>query len=119
MDRCTTVTYQGQDIQIFNYEGLRGTELLETVRAATQIMLNGAPDTLLVLANFTNTYIDDQVIGYLTNAESRAASKNTKKIAVVGVTGLKKLFFNTYNAVTFTQAKAFDTVEEAKDYLAA
>ncbi len=117
MERCTILTYHGNAIQLFNYEGLHGTELLETVRAATQIMLNGAPNELLVLADFSNTYLDEQVIGYLTSSESRSASKNAKKIAVVGVTGLKKIFFNMYNAVTFTQAKACDSIESAKDYL--
>jgi hypothetical protein len=119
MERCTTLIYRGKTIHLFNYEGLRGADLLETVRAATQIMLKAEAGRLLVLTNFTNTYLDDQIMGYLTGAESRAASHHAHKIAVVGVTGLKKLFFNMYNAVTVTQAKAFDTVGAAKDYLVA
>lgn len=119
MERCTTCLYQGKEIQMFDYSGLRDAELLNTVQAATQIMLNGAPGELLVLADFRKTYINDEVIGYLTGAESRAASKNARKIAVLGVTGLKKLFFNAYNAATFATAKAFDTLDEAKAYLVA
>ena len=89
MERCRTLTYQGKNILMFDYEGLRGIELLETVRTATQMMLKSASGELLILANFTNTYIDDKIIVYLTNAESRKASKNAKKIAAVGVTGIK------------------------------
>ena len=117
MERCKTITYQGKDIYVFDYEGLRGTELLNTVKAATQVMLKAAPGQLLVLANFTDTYVDEHIVGYLTSEESRTASKNAQKIAAVGITGLKKLFFNMYNAVSRTQAKACDTMEAAKEYL--
>ena len=102
---------------MFDYEGLRGNELLTTVKTATQLMLDANPDELLVLANFTNTYINDEIISYLTSSESKAASRNAKKIAAIGITGIKKLFFNMYNAISRTQAKAFNTIESAKDYL--
>jgi hypothetical protein len=119
MERCTTLTYRGKEILLFDYKGLHGQELLATIQTATQIMLKGEPGELLILADFSDTYLDDRVIGYLTNSESRAASRNARKIAVVGVTGLKKIFFNMYNAVTLTKAKACDSVEAAKEYLMA
>ena len=80
-------------------------------------MLDAKPDELLVLANFTNTYVNDEIIRYLTSSESKAASKNAKKIAAVGIIGIKKLYFNMYNAISRTPAKACDTIEAAKDYL--
>ena len=66
---------------------------------------------------FTNTYINDEIIRYLTNSESKAVSKNAKKIATVGIIGIKRVFFNLYNAISRTPAKTFDTIEAAKDYL--
>ena len=117
MERCRNILHKSKTILLFDYEGLRGEELLLTIKKATQRMLDAQPGELLVLANFTNTYLNDEIIGYLTSSESKTASKNAKKLAVVGVTGLKKLFFNIYNSISSTQAKACATIEAAKDYL--
>lgn len=119
MERIYTLNYQGKAILFCNYEGLRGNELLATLKTATQQTLAAQNEELLILANFTDTYTNKEVMDYLTGPESKAATRNTKKIAVVGITGLKKMFFNVYNTVSQTKAYAFETLEAAKDYLVA
>ena len=39
------------------------------------------------------------------------------KIAVVGITGIKKIFLNVYNQFIGGKTKAFETEEEAKEWL--
>jgi hypothetical protein len=117
MSRCTTIIHEGKEILHFNYVGLRGEELLNTIKTATRIMLEASGSELLVLADFTDTYVDNEIMGYLQGEESKRASQNAKKIAAVGITGLKKLFMNMYNIATRANARAFNTVEAAKRYL--
>ena len=117
MERCRNIVHHDKTILLLDYEGLRGEELLNTIKTATQHMLDAQPGKLLVLANFTNTYLNDEIMGYLTGTESKTASKNAKKLAVVGMTGIKKLFLNVYNSISTTQAKTCTTIEAAKDYL--
>jgi hypothetical protein len=39
------------------------------------------------------------------------------KDAIVGVTGIKKILFQIYNAVVRVRTKAFDTEEAAREWL--
>jgi len=41
----------------------------------------------------------------------------TEKGAVLGVTGIKKVLLNAYNMVAGEKLRAFDSEEEAKEYL--
>ncbi|MCK5536338.1 MAG: hypothetical protein KAI79_05890, partial [Bacteroidales bacterium] len=48
----------------------------------------------------------------------KLAKSITKKSATVGLSSAKKIILNSINTFSQAKIKAFDTVEEAKDWLA-
>lgn len=117
MNRREIINYKGQEIVCFNYNGLRGAELFEQLKVNTQFLLNSPKDDFLTLSDFSNTYATEEIIAYFRSQESKAAAQKTRKKALIGVSGLKKMFLNLYNRVTGAGAKAFDDLESARDYL--
>jgi hypothetical protein len=110
------ITYKGHDILFTDYKGLRGHEIVEMLHTANMIILE-AKGSVLGLADFTGTYATDEIVAYLQCEETKQAARNLRKNAVVGVTGIKRLFLNLYNKVTGGGAKSFDDLESAKEYL--
>ena len=117
MARCEYITYKGKRLLFANYTGLNGKELLTIIQEATRMMLADQSGELLFLGDFSNTHVDDEIMKFLQNEESKRAAKNAKKIAVTGIVGIKKIFYNLYNAVHGGKAHAFDTLDQAKEYL--
>lgn len=111
------ITYKGQQIVHFDYRGLRGRELLEQLRVNTRTILESPRDDFLTLSDFRGSYADEDALEYLKSDEIKAAARKTKKKAVLGITGLKKLFLNVYNSVTGAGTRAFDDEDAAKEYL--
>jgi hypothetical protein len=112
-----TITYKGHEIIFFDYSGLRGKELLEQLQVNTRLVLDAPHNNLLTLSDFRNTYADEELVAYLKCEESKAAAQKTRKKAVLGITGLKKMFLNMYNTFTGVGARAFDNEDAAKEYL--
>ncbi len=117
MNQYEKMTYNGQDILLFNYIGLRGEQLLERIKANTRRIIQAERNAFLVLSDFTNTYATDDIMEYLQSDEGQAAAAKTTKAAVVGVTGIKKVLLNAYNQVAHAQTRAFPDIESAKEYL--
>ena len=117
MGECKFITYAGQEILFADHVGLRGEALLHSLRRATQKALETPQSDLLLLADYTGTYVNDEIMAYLSGEESKQAAKKARKIAVVGVTGIKKIFLNTYNLMTGSGTRAFNDLESAKQYL--
>lgn len=117
MAGCEWITYQGQRILSIDHTGLRGDEILRNMQAANALILKEPDDSVLSLADFTGTYATDELVQYLQSDETKRAAQKVRKMAVVGITGLKKLFLNLYNSVTGSGAKPFDDIASAKHYL--
>jgi hypothetical protein len=117
MNRCETIIYKGKEITFFNYNGLRGEELLEQLKANTQYLLDSPKNDFLTLSDFSKAYGTDETLAFLQSEPAKAAAKKTKKKALLGITGLKKMFLNIYNTFTGAGARAFNDIESAKEYL--
>ena len=116
MAGCEWMTYKGQDILFTDYTGLQGHEIVKMMQTANRIIIE-ADDSVLGLADFSGTYATDEIVAYLQSEDSKQAAKNLKKNAVIGVTGIKKMFLNLYNMVTGGGAKPFEDLASAKEYL--
>ena len=99
-----------------NHQGLSGSKLISNFAEANKILINGGQDQLL-LTDFRNASLSKEVIDYIKSDETKAASGNCKKQAIVGITGIKKMILNVYNGMTKANMKIFNTFEEAKEYL--
>lgn len=120
MDRASFVEYKGKQIYFINYTNIKSeTDFMAAIRETNEfrkkVMLDGKKD-LLMLVDFTNSYVLGDVLKEL--KRSAAETKPiTKKSAVVGITGSKKVLLNIVNSVTHIGSKPFDTIEEAKEWL--
>ncbi len=114
--RIELVTYKEKEIILFNYVGLRGEEALEQMKTNTQYVLDYQGE-VLTLSDFTDTFMTDEIMEFLKSDASKAAGQKAKKKAILGMSPLKIIFMNIYNAVTGANTKAFDNAEDAKEFL--
>jgi hypothetical protein len=116
MAGCKWITYKGHKILFADYKGLRDHDIVKMMQSANK-MVEEAEDRVLGLSDFSGTYATDEIVKYLQSEDSKQTAKKFQKNAVVGVTGIKKMFLNVYNMVTGGGAKPFDNLESAKEYL--
>ncbi len=114
--RMKYVTHKGMEIEINDFTNLRGDRFASIIKANTQISLNSDKRDLLGIIDVSNSYINKETLNAF-NESGEATKHLIAKTAVVGVTGLKKIFLNVVNKFTKLEAKPFDTIEEAKDWL--
>lgn len=114
---CEYGIYRGQRILFCNHAGLRGAALLENVTFAAQMTLADHSGHLLLLTDFSNASVNDAVMEFFQSDRSKQAAQKPKKQAVVGITGMKKLFLHIYHTATGGKARPYDDLEAAKQYL--
>jgi hypothetical protein len=68
------------------------------------------------LSNFEGTFGSDEFMARTRELSPLFQSK-TKKEAVLGIKGLKKILLHAYNAFSKSKLLQFNTKEEALDYL--
>ena len=105
------IFYQDYSQHFFNYQAVK--DELEEVQ---EIVVKQAPNSLLVLANFTDTSIAGDLMSAL-NAGSIRTKDHVRKTAVIGVTGIKKRLADMLTKLTGQPLKYFDTESEAKEWL--
>ena len=118
MNRTRFVEHQGKKILHVDFSGCDKTTLAPAVEEAkTAIKLLPAASALL-FTDVTNTEMSRQTSALIKDFSSH----NTPFVAasaVAGVTGLKKLIYNTVMGLTGRSIALFDTIEQAKDWLVA
>ena len=109
------ITHKGKEILYVNYSGMGKEEVLQTMDDATEFALE-QNRPMLRLSNMTDVYAVTEIVD-----KAKQCGKKTKhltiKRAAVGITGAKKVLINAFNRFTGNNAKAFDTVEDAKEWL--
>jgi len=110
------ITYKGKEILYVDYRNLIPETFLEVIPQAHHFIMNSGKKDILELVDITGSFGNDKVMEELkrTALESQAL---IKKRAVVGVTGVKKILLNALSNFTKEKILAFNTVEEALEYL--
>lgn len=116
MERIQEINYKGKKVLYGDHTGLSGKNLVDNVIALTKKVIVSNEKPVLVLSNFSDSYASKELMDYLHSEESKL-SANMSKVAVVGIVGIKKLLLNSYNQITRGNTKAFDTEEQAKEWL--
>ena len=88
------------------------------VHKAAQMIVDSGKNDVLSLSDVTGCFFNNEIMEVL-KEQSKISMPLTKKAAVVGITGIKKILLNAVNAVNANARKPFDTIEEAKDWLVA
>lgn len=86
------------------------------IERITDLTFRSGKKDILLIVDVTGAYANKEVVSAF--SESGKKSKVLlKKTAVVGITGVKKIFLNIVNKFTGLNAKALSSMEEAKEWL--
>ncbi len=114
------VNYQGKEIYFIDYSHIETSEeFLKTMREAAafreKVKSMGKKD-LLVLVDITGSYPSMEVFDELKKA-GRIIREITRKEAIVGITGYKKVLLQIIRTFTNLDFHVFETIEKAKNWL--
>jgi hypothetical protein len=83
---------------------------------ASQITVAQPENSVLIITDVRNTVISTAALK-IAQESSAATTKHVRKTAVVGISGFRRYFMDTISAFTGQKFSAFDTMEEAMDWL--
>jgi hypothetical protein len=112
------INYQGKKILFIDYSGLTPPEQLEQIRKAAQMLADTKATDNLSLTNVSNTRVSQEFIE-LAKEQGKISAPFTKKAAIVGITGIRKIILKAVNTVSGNPRVPFDTIEQAKEWLVA
>ena len=110
------INHKGNDVIFADYSEYKTLEeQISFLREAEAFILSKGDD-LLVLSDFSNVRGNAELMSEMKRAGKEIEHK-VKKSATIGITGLKKVFLSGYNLVVKDKVMAFNTQEQALDYL--
>lgn len=122
MEGYSKITYNGKTIFFSNYSIFEShpnqkEKIIELLKFIQADLLKQPPDSVLLLANFSNLKFDMPILKLFKDS-TELTSHIDKRIAIVGVTGLLKSGFNFVVGLNAKlPVKSFDTEQEAKEWL--
>lgn len=117
--RSKWIEFAGKKIfyQDFSNLGLNSTEGVKAELAEVQAEVQSHPeDSLLVLSDFRNTSINNELMGVLSESSAKT-KRHIHKTAVLGVVGIKRTLADILTRLTGQKLKYFDHETDAKAWL--
>jgi hypothetical protein len=114
--RMKWINYKGHEILLDDYTNVLPDQFAPLVKRITELTFQSGKKEILLIVDVTGAFANKEAV----NAFSESGKKSKiliKKTAVLGITGVKKIFLNIVNKFTNLNAKPFNTIEEAKEYL--
>lgn len=111
------IEHKGKKILYIQYTGLKQSEMLDLIIKASQMILESKSNEVLSLTDVTDCFINNDFME-LSKKQGLITLPLTQKAAVVGITGLKSILLKASNAFTPKPRVPFETIEQAKDWLA-
>jgi len=118
MDRVQFIQHKGKKILHLNFADCTPDEVLQVIEISKAAIRTQSPQSVHTLTDVTNTAFNSKV----SEAMKEFVIHNKPYViaaAVVGVTGLKQIIYNAIMRFSGRKLTAFDTLAEAKDWLAA
>lgn len=111
------IDYSGKKIFFADYSHFTDFEAFKAeVDAVTGITIKEPKKSVLLLVDVTDTIGESEMVNYLKESAG-ADDENMKKVAVVGVSGYRRIFLRAVIQFTSLDVKTFDTLDAAKDWL--
>ncbi len=115
------IKYKDKKILYIDYSNYQLEEILPQMRKAAEVCFR-SKYKVLILANFENislgkSYQRKKLIDECMSMGKNIFLHHTDKSAVIGLSGIKKMFYSMYIRFTNHNIKLFKTKEEALDYL--
>ncbi|MBN2099148.1 MAG: STAS/SEC14 domain-containing protein [Dehalococcoidia bacterium] len=109
----------GRKILYVDFRDLSSQEILLLMKESDSMVLS-SPQKVLYLGNIENAAVSREVMKQLRQYADKSVRKRFEKLAVVGVTGVKKVFFDAFVSMmdkSSVQVKSFSTEGEALEWL--
>ncbi len=110
------ITHKGKRILYIDYGGLSQEEELKQIDEATKTLVETNDKNNLTLSDLSRALITQEFVT-MSKEKGKISRNFTKKAAVVGVEGVRKILLRAVNTVSGNPRVPFSTVEEAKDWL--
>ena len=113
------IDHRGKRILYVDYRKLSPEEILPLMKQSDD-MVRASPTRLLYLGNIEGAVVSREVMGQLRQYADKSIRQKYERLAVVGVTGVKKVFFKAFVGMldkSSVQVRSFDTEEEALTWL--
>lgn len=118
MPRTTFIEYQGVRIAFLDFAGIADTETaLAAIAEAESVITREPPKSVLTLTDVTGSHFDSTIVKALRELVEHDRPF-VKAGAVVGLSGLMRVIYSTLVHLTGRNLRAFDTIDQAKEYLA-
>jgi len=117
MERIQFIQHKGKQLLHLDLADAKASEVVQLVRDAMPVIADQPVRSLRTLTDVTNMKFN----GEATEALKQFTKHNKPYViagAVVGVTGLKQIIYNAVLKFSGRNLVAFDTLDEAKDWLA-
>ena len=115
MTRIEKIYHQGKELIYIDLRNISQEEQFALMKEAEEFILK-ENKSVLVLSNLTGIHATPEFMKH--GNEYGANIKHLlKKQAMVGLTSVQKILLNTWNAITGGKGTAFETEEEAKEWL--
>lgn len=111
------ITHQGKRILYVDYSDCRSTDDMLSVLKELEETANSLNERVLSLSNYEGQYGSNEFMKEAKRVGKESVAAKREKAAAIGISGLKKILLNAYNAVSKESVKPFDTKEEALNYL--
>ncbi len=117
-DKVKFIEHEGKSILYLDFSRCRADEVLKAIARARTVVARQPERSLLTLTNVTDARFDDAVTRELKELTAHNRPY-VRAAAVVGVTGIKRIIFEAVIAFSQRKISTFDTVDSAKQWLAA
>ncbi|PLX72995.1 MAG: hypothetical protein C0615_11505 [Desulfuromonas sp.] len=118
MERSCFIEHKGREIYLLDCSDCSPDEIVEVIDECARQVRTRPEQSVRTLTVAGGGSFDSNVIGKLKDL-TQGNAPYVDKAAVVGITGLYKVVLNTVKMFSKREFHLFDTVEEAKDFLAA
>lgn len=116
MSKVEVTQHEGQKIIKLDFSGLKSKEEIEAVILVSKPIIRKSPNSVYTLTNIKGMHFNNE-IKELFSEFTKGNKKYVKAGAIHGASGLHKIIINGLNKLTGRKLKAFDDVENAKNWL--
>lgn len=117
MERIQFILYKGKQFLHLDLSNAKASEVVRLCIDATPVIAGQPEKSIRTLTDVTNMNFNDEA----TEALKQFTKHNKPYVlagAVVGVTGLKRIIYNAVVKFSGRNIVAFDSMEQAKEWLA-
>lgn len=113
------ITHKDRKILYVDISNMQDKQLVMGTFDEMTIYYKNSTEPIYLLLDITGAYSDPEVTNLIKHYGKTVFKGKSKKRAIVGMTAIKSIIVKGFSIATGTEVKAFNSLQEAKDYLAA